>query len=83
MEPSRANIWVGISGWYGVVAVVGAYALVSFGLLSAESVLYQALNITGSLGIVAVAVSKKDTQSAVLNVVWAIIGLVAFARIFI
>lgn len=41
-----------IFGWYGTVAIVTAYALVSFGLLSATTLLYLVLNATGALGIV-------------------------------
>jgi len=44
----RTNMWIEILGWYGVIAVLGAYALISFSL-SANSLWYQGLNITGGL----------------------------------
>lgn len=70
-----------IIGWYGTVAIVGAYFLNSFGKISAESKIYQMLNLTGALGIVAISTAKSAWQPAVLNAVWAVIGLIALVRI--
>ncbi|MEI8123886.1 MAG: transporter [bacterium] len=70
-------------GWYGVVAVVLAYALLSFKILSSDSLLFQGLNLTGSIGIVIDALDDKNTQPAVLNIIWAIIALVAIVKILI
>lgn len=70
-----------IIGWAGAVLIIGAYFAVSFNLLSARAVPYQAMNILGSLGIVIEASSKKDWQPTVLNIVWIFIGLVAIIRI--
>lgn len=69
-------------GWYGTIAIIGAYALVSFSFVRSSSFLYQLLNITGSLGIMAHALNKKDYQPAVLNVVWAIIAGIAIIGLF-
>jgi hypothetical protein len=70
-------------GWYGVLAILLAYLLVSFNALTTKSVAYQLLNLTGALGIIGEALSKKDVQPAVLNSVWAIIALIALARIIL
>jgi hypothetical protein len=67
-------------GWYGAAAILGAYALVSFGMLQADSVAYQALNVTGALGIVVVSRAKNNPQPMVLNAVWAVVGAVALVR---
>jgi hypothetical protein len=69
-------------GWYGVVALLGAYALLSFNILGSEDILFQILNTTGAIGIVIDALHQKNWQPAVLNIVWAIIGFVALARLF-
>lgn len=68
-------------GWYGVLAILLAYLLVSFNIFTAKSWGYQVLNLTGALGIIGEALSKKDAQPAVLNSIWAIIALIAIARI--
>jgi hypothetical protein len=70
-----------ILGWYGTIAIVGAYALVSFSLIKSSSLLYQLLNITGSLGIVAISLNKKAYQPAVLNIIWAVIAAIAIVSL--
>ncbi len=68
-------------GWYGTCAIVVAYALVSFSLLSTSSLIYQIMNGTGALGIVYISFKKKTYQPGVLNVIWAIIAFVAIIQI--
>jgi len=70
-------------GWYGTVAIVGAYALVSFSVIQSNSFLYQFLNLTGAVGIVLISFNKKAYQPAVLNIIWTIIALVAIGKIFL
>jgi len=70
-----------ILGWYGVVAIVGAYALLSFNIIDSESLWYQSLNLTGAIGIVIDAIDDKNTQPAVLNIIWAVIALIAIVKI--
>lgn len=64
-------------GWYGVVAIVGAYALLSFGKIDSGSTIYQVLNLTGAIGVVIDAVDDRNIQPAVLNLIWAGIALLA------
>lgn len=72
-----------ILGWYGVIAVVGAYALLSLEIVSSNSLLFQGLNLTGAIGIVIDALEDKNTQPAVLNIIWAIIALIAIVKILL
>lgn len=69
-----------MAGWYGVLTILAAYSLNSFQLVKADSAIYQLLNLTGSAGIVASALTKKDYQPAVLNIVWACIAIIALLR---
>lgn len=68
-------------GWYGVSAILLAYLLVSFNLIAVKSFSYQLLNLTGAVGIIIEALSKKDTQPVVLNIVWAVIALGAIVQL--
>lgn len=77
----KKNILGEMIGWYGTITIVSAYALVSFGVMSASSLIYQMLNMTGALGIVYIASKKKDYQSSVLNIIWVIIALIAIVNI--
>lgn len=70
-----------IFGWYGTIAIVGAYALLSFDIIGADSFIYQLLNLTGALGIVAISINKKAYQPAVLNIIWSIIAVGALLTI--
>jgi len=70
-------------GWYGTVAIILAYALVSFSFIEATSIWYQLLNATGALGIVAVSFHKKTYQPGVLNIIWTVIALIAIVRILV
>ena len=72
-----------IIGWYGTCAIVLSYALLSFGLFSSSNIFYQLLNLTGALGIVYISIKKKAYQPGVLNILWAVIALVAIVRLII
>ncbi len=72
-----------IIGWYGVVAILVAYALVSFSVITAKGAIYQLLNLTGAIGIVVIALTKKDYHPAILNGIWAVIAVLSlFILIF-
>lgn len=72
-----------IAGWYGALAIITAYGLVSFELISSNSLGYQLLNLTGALGVIVIAVHKGVKQSVVLNIFWSLVAIVAIARILI
>ncbi len=72
-----------ILGWYGVIAILLAYTLLSFKEITPSSLPYQLLNLTGALGIMYEAFAKRDIQPVVLNIVWAAVALVAIFRIVI
>ena len=74
--------FIEIFGWYGTVAIVAAYALVSFSILQPTSIWYQLLNGTGAVGIVVDAFYKKDYQPGILNLIWTVIAIVAIVKIF-
>lgn len=67
-------------GWYGAIAIIGAYAMVSFSLLSATSIWYQLLNATGAIGIASVSLHKKAYQPGLLNIIWALIAIAAIIK---
>ncbi|MEK7477742.1 MAG: hypothetical protein AAB645_00025 [Patescibacteria group bacterium] len=69
-------------GWYGMIAIVLAYCLNSFGLILSSSFTYQILNLTGAIGIVVVSLLKKAYQPAVLNIIWSVIAFIAIISLF-
>ena len=72
-----------IAGWYGTAAILLAYTLVSFDIVMSDSVWFQLLNLTGALGIIAIALHKKVKSSVVLNIVWSGIAIIALAKILV
>ena len=70
-----------IFGWYGMIAILIAYGLGSFNIIDVDSLIYQILNISGSIGLIIIAVSKNVIQSVILNSIWALIGLIAIINI--
>lgn len=69
-----------IYGWYGMLAIVLAYALASFSVIQATGLIFQILNGTGALGIVFVSFYKKAYQPGVLNILWTLIAILAIAK---
>jgi hypothetical protein len=72
---------ISLIGWYGVLAILAAYALVTFSVVNPHNYPYQLLNLTGAISLVIEAYSKRDYQPATLNVVWSIIAIIALIQI--
>jgi hypothetical protein len=82
-KPTAISKMTELLGWYGAAAILVAYTLVSTGVISPHSWQYQLLNLTGSLGILAISLAKHAKQPAVLNIVWAAVALVALVGMVI
>ena len=74
---------VSLAGWYGVLAILLAYALISFGAVGAHSLTYQLLNLTGAGAIIIEAYSKRDYQPTILNLVWLVVAAIAIIQIVV
>jgi len=72
-----------IAGWYGAVAIVLAYALVSFQVVPSNGYVFQLLNLTGAAGIIVISATKRVGQSVALNAFWALIAIIALIKIFL
>jgi hypothetical protein len=68
-------------GWTGAVLILVAYILLSSGRLGGQSRLYQWMNIVGAACFIINSGYNGAVPSAVLNVVWAGIGLFTLWRI--
>jgi hypothetical protein len=73
--------FIDLLGWYGALAIITGYFLVSFSYLESTSLYYQLLNATGAIGIVVISIYKKAYQPAVLNIVWVCIAVFAILGI--
>lgn len=78
---SKRAILLETAGWYGAAAVLLAYTLVSFNIISSHSWTYQLLNFTGALGVLIISYMKRAKQPALLNFVWAVIAFIALVKL--
>lgn len=69
-----------VLGWAGAVALLLAYGLVATRRLRVEGAAYGLLNLGGALGLALNSAVNGAWPSAALNLLWAVIGLVTFAR---
>lgn len=70
-----------VIGWCGAAAIVAAYALSSFKVLSQGSAPYQALNAVGAAGVVYISLLKTAWQPFTLNVIWFVVAAIALVRL--
>lgn len=73
----------GYIGWYGVVAVLSAFALINLGAIPSSHWLFHVLNLSGSIAIGYDAYRQKNMQPVVLNIFWGAISLIGLFRFFI
>ncbi len=77
-----STLLIEILGWYGVGAVLLAYGLTNFDVISTKHLIYPVLNLSGALCIGVSAYKKHDYQPFALNLVWAGIALIALFSYF-
>jgi hypothetical protein len=71
------HIWFDALGWIGAAALLVAYAMVSHKKLEGDSIVYQALNIIGSLLLAVNTVFYRAYPSSFVNMIW--IGIAVFS----
>ena len=78
---TTAEIAVEIVGWAGATLILLAYLLLSAGRLTGQSLAYQAMNVLGAAGFIVNGWWHRALPSAVLNILWLGIGVLASWRI--
>jgi hypothetical protein len=73
------HFWFDAIGWFGAVALLIAYAMVSHKKLEGDSATYQLLNISGSLLLAANTIFYGSYPSTFVNLIWAGIAIFAIA----
>ena len=75
------ELFINILGWIGSIEVVAAYALNSSQKIRSDSLTFQTLNLTGAIFLIINSLYKEAYPFTFINTVWAVIALVAIARI--
>jgi hypothetical protein len=78
---SAVEIAVDVAGWTGAALILGGYVLVTAGRVTGQSPLFQWMNVAGAIGFIINGWWHRALPSAVLNVIWAAIGLMALWKI--
>lgn len=73
-------IVVNVIGWIGMALLIGAYALVTTGRIAGPSLTFQLMNLVGGAALMVNSAYYGAWPSAVLNVVWVVIGVIGLAR---
>jgi hypothetical protein len=72
-----AKILVDLAGWLGVIALLGAYALVSARKLAGDAMTFQILNLVGGALLIVNSFYYGAMPSVIVNAVW--IGIAVWA----
>jgi len=72
---------INLLGWYGALATLAAYFLVSFEIMGPRDLTYQALNLTGAIGLACICFYKRTYQPLFVNIVWSTIAVFAILNI--
>ncbi|WP_413227753.1 CBU_0592 family membrane protein [Actinomyces marmotae] len=64
-----------LAGWLGAAELLWAYVLISSGRLAGDSLKYQALNISGSIMLMANCASSGAWPSVIANLFYLVVGI--------
>ena len=78
---SAIEIAIEVAGWAGALLILLAYLFLSAGRLTGQSLVYQGMNVAGAAGFIVNGWWHGALPSAVLNVIWMMIGTIALWRI--
>jgi hypothetical protein len=68
-------------GWYGMVAILIAYILLTYGYLTTQSASWQVLNLTGSVGLAINSIARKALPEFWLNGIFALVAITGLYQI--
>lgn len=71
---------VNVLGWAGMALLIGAYALVTAGRIHGTGLAFQLMNLFGGAFLMVNSAYYGAWPSAVLNLVWVVIGTVGLVR---
>jgi len=77
------NKLVEIIGWLGMAAIIFAYALLNFNVITQGMLMYPLLNLFGAIAIVYHSFKKKDYQPGLLNIIWSLIAIFAIIKLLL
>ena len=78
---TAVELGVEVAGWAGAMLILAAYALLSAGKVSGQSLSYQLMNLGGAVGFVINGWWHRAIPNAAMNLVWALIAVYSLIRL--
>jgi hypothetical protein len=75
------SLLVNLLGWSGAALLLIGYGLLSSSRISGSALPYQLINLVGAAGLMINTAYYSAWPSAILNMVWALIGVAAISKI--
>lgn len=75
------EIFVQISGWIGMVLILGAYFLISRKMVDSQSYTYHLVNLFGAIGLIINTYYQEAWPVVALNTVWVAIAVSTLIKI--
>jgi hypothetical protein len=82
MYTSAMETAIQTAGWVGASFVVIAYFLITYKKVGGDSVVYQALNLLGCIGVGVNAFYQSAWPSFGIQIVWGVVAILGFINIF-
>jgi hypothetical protein len=74
------SLLINVLGWLGAGVMLYGYAMVSASRMAGDGMPFQMINLVGAIALMINTAYHSAWPSAILNVVWGVIGLVAVTR---
>ena len=75
------EFYISLIGYGGGSLSIIAYVLITNNFINSDSVVYLALNLVSGLSLMIYTFTKKAYANTVLNSIWFLISILAFARL--
>ncbi len=75
------DIFVEAFGWVGMITIFAAYGWTMWAPCVSDKILFHALNLIGAIGLALNGFWNGAMPSAVLNVTWIVVAIIALRRV--
>ncbi|GGS64324.1 hypothetical protein GCM10010156_24240 [Planobispora rosea] len=72
---------IDLLGWAGAATMLYGYIMVSASRMAGDGMPYQVINLFGSIALMISTAYHDAWPSAILNIIWAAIGVVSITRL--
>lgn len=78
----KHSIFIQITGWMGMITLIIAYTLNSFGFVSSQGILYPLLNLGAAVLLGIRVYADRNYANTILEVFWGGVAIVSLLNLF-